>query len=110
MSGYSQGRDVEYAVIHHLTDNGYTCTRAASSKGAADVIAIKPGQVVLVNVKRTTPPGPTERGDLLHVARMLPNVGVPIVALGPASRLTYRLLTGAGPKAWQPWTPDEVAA
>lgn len=110
MSGYSMGRDVEYAVIHDLTNNGYVCTRAASSKGAADVIAIKPGQVLLVSVKRTTPPGPFERGELLGVARMLPSVGVPIVALGPASRLTYRLLTGAGPKSWKPWTPDEVAA
>ena len=107
-SGYALGRAIEYAVIDNLKDNGYVCTRAASSKGAADVIAIKPGQVLLVSVKRTTPPGPVERSALVGVARMLPTVGVPLVALGPASKLTYRLLTGVGAKAWVPWTPDEV--
>ena len=110
MSGYSLGRAVEYAVMHDLTENGYLCTRAASSKGVADVIAIKEGQVLLVNVKRTDPPGPVERTSLVGVARMLPGVGVPLVALGPASQLTYRRLTGVGAKAWEPWTPDEIAA
>ena len=110
MSGYSLGRAIEYAVIDDLKTNGYICTRAASSKGAADVIAIKPGQVLLVSVKRTTAPGPVERTALVGVARMLPTVGVPLVAIGPASKLTYRRLTGVGPKAWEPWQPDEVAA
>jgi hypothetical protein len=110
MSGYSLGRAIEYAVIDDLKDNGYVCTRAASSKGAADVIGIKAGQVILVSVKRTTPPGPAERAALVGVARMLPGVGVPLVALGPASKLTYRRLTGVGAKAWEPCTPDEVAA
>ena len=108
MSGYEQGRRVEWAVIDDLKANGYVCTRAASSKGAADVIAIKPGQVLLVSVKRTTPPGPVERTALVGVARMLPGVGVPLVALGPVSALSYRRLTGVGPKAWEPWNPDEI--
>jgi len=110
MSSYSQGRDVEYAVLHELGDNGYDTVRGASSKGLADVVAIKPGQVLLVNVKRTTPPGPDERADLLRVAGHLPGVAVPLVALGPASRVTYRRLTGVSPEAWEPWTPDEVGA
>jgi Holliday junction resolvase len=58
MSGYTEGRAVEYAVIDHLRENGYDTVRAASSKGLADVVAIKPGQVLLVNCKRTTMPGP----------------------------------------------------
>ena len=110
MSGYSDGRVVEYAVIHDVIDNGYEHMRGASSKGLCDVLAIKPGEVLFINVKRTTPPGPAERADLLRIAGYLPGVGVPLVALGPASRLTYRRLTGVGPKAWEPWTPDEVAA
>lgn len=110
MSGYSQGRDVEYAVIHELTENGYETIRAASSKGAADVAGFKAGQVLFVNVKRTKPPGPAERDRLLRIARFLPGVGVPIVALGPASKVTYRELTGVGPQQWQPWTPDEVTS
>lgn len=110
MTAYHDGRRVEYAVIEDLQANGYDTVRAASSKGLADVVAIKTGQVLIVNCKRTTPPGPAERADLLRVAAALPRVGVPLVALKPFRQaLTYRRLTGPEPKAWQPWTPDEVA-
>jgi Holliday junction resolvase len=111
VSGYAQGRRVEWDVVHDLTENGYDCTRAASSKGAADVIASKPGQVLLVNCKRTTPPGPDERRQLLRVAAHLPDLMVPLVALKPARQaLSYRRLTGPGPRDWVAWTPDEVAS
>ena len=107
MSGYEDGRRVEWAVVHDLQANGYETTRAASSKGVADVIAIKAGQVLLVNVKRTTPPGPCERKNLLRIAAMLPGHALPIVALKPkGQRLAYRRLWGSGPKAWTAWSPD----
>ena len=110
MSGYTEGRKVEYDVIAELKRHGYYTQRAASSKGMADVVAIKPGQVLLVSCKRTTPPGPGERIDLLAIASCLPGVSVPLVALHPRGEsLTFRRLTGVGPKAWQPWTPDELA-
>jgi hypothetical protein len=110
MSGYHQGREVEWAVIHELTRDGYHTVRAASSKGMADVVAVKDGQAAFISCKRTTPPGPEERAQLLAVAACLPGVGVPIVALGPASRVTYRRLTGHGPRDWVAWVPDEVAS
>lgn len=106
MSGYRQGRDVEWAVVHHLADNGYDLVRASSSKGCADVVAVKPGQVLFVNVKRTNPPGPAERADLLRVAGHIP-CALPLVALG-RPRLTFRRLTGPGPAQWVPWTADEL--
>lgn len=111
MSGYSDGVYVEHAVIHHLTGNGYECTRAASSKGVSDVTAFKPGQILLVSVKRTNPLlPPAERADLLRVAAYLPGIAVPLVAYKPPRQpITYRRLTGQGPRAWAPWTPDEVA-
>jgi hypothetical protein len=110
MSGYAAGVRVERAVIADLQANGYFTVRGASSKGLADVVAIKEGQLCLVNVKKTTPPGPEERAALWRVSRCIPDFGVALVALGPASRITYRELTGTGPKAWQPWTPDELIA
>lgn len=111
MSGYEDGRRVEWAVVHDLQANGYETTRAASSKGVADVIGIKAGQVLFVNCKRTSMPRPGERKDLLRVAAMLPGVGVPLVALHPVRQsLVYRLLTGPGPKDWQPWSPDFASA
>lgn len=109
MSGYAEGRRVEYDVIEHLKANGYDTVRAASSKGLADVVAIKPGQVLLVNCKRTTMPPPAERVDLLRIASCLPGVSVPLVAIHPRRQpLTFRQLTGAGPRDWTPWTPDDM--
>ena len=109
MSGYTEGRRVEYDVIEYLRANGYDTLRGASSKGLADVVAIKPGQVLLVNCKRTTMPGPGERIDLIRVASCLPGVSVPLVALHPRyEALEFRRLTGIGPKAWKPWTPDDI--
>ena len=109
VSGYSDGRRVEWAVAKQLRSDGYAVSRGSSSKGdLGDIIAVKPGQALFINVKRTTPPGPAERAALLDVAHMLRG-GVALVALGPASNVTYRRLIGTGPYDWQPWTPDEVA-
>ena len=107
-SNYAHGRQTEWAIRDHLEDNGYQVIRAAGSKGAADLVAIKPSQVLLINVKRTTPPGPRERAALLGLARTLPSVGVPLIAMKPpyTKAPTYRRLTGLGPKDWEPWTPD----
>jgi Holliday junction resolvase len=74
VSSYSDGVRVEHAVIDHLRANGYDTVRAASSKGLADVVAVKPGQILFVNCKRTTPPGPVEREALLRVAAHLPGI------------------------------------
>lgn len=107
-SGYARGRDVEYRTQDYLRANGYDTMRAASSKGIADVIGVKPGQVVLVNVKRTTMPGPAERAELLRVAALLPGL-VPVVAIG-LPRLHFWRLTGPGPRERVEWSADEVAA
>lgn len=108
MSDYTQGRAVEYAVIEDLKADGYDTVRAASSKGLADVVAIKPGQVLLVNCKRTRMPSPAERADLLRIASHLPGIALPLVARKPrGSRwTTYVELTGTGPKDTRPWSPD----
>lgn len=109
MSGYSTGRAVEYAVRDDLTSHGYDVIRASSSKSpVGDLAAFKPGQILFVNVKRTTMPGPAEREQLWRIAGYYMSA-LPIVALGPASRIQYRVLTGTGPTDWQPWTPDGAA-
>lgn len=106
MTAYHDGRRIEYAVAHDLEANGYRVTRAASSKGFADIIAIKPGEILFVNVKRTKMPGLRERAQLYNDA--YPHA-VPIVALKPLRQpLEYRRLTSIGPKDWEPWTPDQI--
>lgn len=107
MSGYEAGRRVEYATIRHLQDNGYDTVRAASSKGLADVVAVKPGEALFVSCKRTRPPGPAERAELIRVAACI-REGVPLVALKPiGQRLQFRRLTGPAASSWVPWVADE---
>lgn len=105
-SGYHLGRAHEYRVADRLRADGYEIQRAASSKGIADLIAIKVGQVLLVSVKRTALPGPAERRELVRVADMLPGVAVPVIARG--NRLLRITDDGADPKACVPFETDEV--
>lgn len=105
MSGYTDGRRAEWTVIYDLQAHGYWTIRAAGSKGAADVVAIKPGQVLFVSVKRTTGPRPAERLALVELANRLPGVGIPLIAIkAPRQPIQYRVchLDTYAPQ----WTPD----
>ena len=107
MSGYSEGVRIERLIRDDMIANGYDVMRAAGSKGPADLACFKPGQVALISVKRTTPPGPAERADLIRVAGYV--AALPLVALKPKGQpIAYRLLTGVGPADWTVWTPDEL--
>lgn len=109
MSGYTEGRRIEYLARDYLTANGYDVIRAASSKGACDLAGFKDGEVCFVNVKRTTPPGPAEREALVKLAALLPGVGVPLVALKPRGEtLSFRRLVGLKAADWIPWSADYV--
>lgn len=108
MTHYKNGRDREYEVRDLLIADGYHVFRTAGSHGVADLIAAKPGERLLVQVK---PPGggtiePLARVQLRDWANIFD--AIPLIACRPAKRkpYTYRRLTGPGPKDWQPWTPD----
>lgn len=45
---YESGRNFEYRVRKWLREHGYYAFRAAGSRGFADLIALLPGQVLLV--------------------------------------------------------------
>lgn len=51
MSNYAKGRRREYRTQQLLEATGYTTTRAASSKGAADVIAWNDTSIRFISVK-----------------------------------------------------------
>jgi Holliday junction resolvase len=50
-TNYERGRTLEYRVIGKLREAGYFAVRSAGSKGAVDIAAIKPGQVLFVQCK-----------------------------------------------------------
>ena len=116
MSGYSDGYRLECHARTYLTAQGYEVFRSAGSKGTADLICFKPGEVLFVQAKKADGNiGPDARLALLDLACMLGGTTAAraIVACwikdGRAARqLQLWELTGAGPRDRQPWTPDTV--
>lgn len=110
MSEYRKGSRIERLVRDHLQEHGYAVIRAAGSKGAADLAAFANGLVLFVSVKRTNALiSPAERLALLALAEHVGIIAIPIVATKPIRQpITYRLLTGPGPKDWLPWEPKEI--
>jgi Holliday junction resolvase len=45
---YAKGRRLEYMVIESLKRDGWYTVRSAGSKGIADIVALKPSKVALV--------------------------------------------------------------
>ena len=109
MSTATVGRRVEHQVRDDLSQAGWViAARAAGSKGAADLVAFKPGRVALVQVKRTNALlPPAERQALIALADTLGHgIALPIVATKPPRwAINYRLLTGPGPRDWLPYDP-----
>ncbi len=61
---YQRGRSREYRVIKSLQDEGYTCIRAAGSKGMFDIVAVGPKGIRLIQVKLNKGPTSGERSAL----------------------------------------------
>lgn len=109
---YRQGAAFERATRTRLIDDGYDVLRSAGSKTKVDLIAIKKGQIVFVQCKRSGKLPPDERAALLHFAALLPDVdALPVLAYkpGPRGGVAFALLTGPGPRDRQPWAADEIA-
>jgi Holliday junction resolvase len=109
VSGYSDGRKLEYATAAILWADGYWVIRSAGSKGTADLVALKQGESLFVQCKLAGTMGPGERRALVGLAAQLGGVAVCArwAKQGQAARFVeFRELTGPGPKDWRPWTAD----
>jgi hypothetical protein len=96
MSHYAQGTRFEHKVRDDLAANGYEVVRAAGSKGSSkiDLLAIKPGQMLFIQCKRTGVIGPDEWNRVHEVAGWVSALPV-LAANGPLGRgVTYVLLLG----------------
>lgn len=118
-----QGANFELAVMADLEARGYTCLRSSGSRGAVDVVAVwddmgvlgavmNAGQhLVFIQCKITNPLIPPH--ERLNVMRLsLVALAVPVVAYkeklpGNRVKISYRELTGTGPKEWREWVPPE---
>lgn len=97
MTIYTDGRRFEYAVRNDLEADGYWVMRSAGSKTKADLIAIKPGQILIIQCKQDGRVSPAERIEVRRIAAMID--GVPILAHKQTGRAKpiYDRLTGSGP-------------
>jgi hypothetical protein len=88
VNAYAQGKRLEYKVQNELRELGFVTMRAAGSKGAVDIMAVRPGELLFVQVKRTTPPGPAPWNLLYDMADWCG--GIPVLATClPYKPITY---------------------
>lgn len=116
MTNYAAGTRFEHRVRDHLTANGYQVVRSAGSKTKIDLIALKPGQVLLIQCKRNGALPPAEWNALVTLAAVLPGL-IPVLAYaGPLGRgLHLTELTGpktprARTQPCRPFTVDTLEA
>ncbi|WP_370665372.1 restriction endonuclease [Streptomyces sp. IBSBF 2507] len=91
-SNYARGRDLEHRVRTHLREEGYEVLRTAGSKSKVDLVAIKTGQILFVQCKRSGALPPAEWNALWDLAQMVG--AVPVLAEQLTRGRKYWRLTG----------------
>lgn len=114
MSHYRTGREFEWRVRDDLAANGYEVVRAAGSKGGtkADLLAFKPGQLLLVQCKRRGVLPPIEWNRLVEVAGWVQGIAILAAIPSTGHGIEYtRLLAPKRPRArTQPTEPFAIDA
>ena len=110
-ANYRRGADLERAAKHYLEDNGYYVIKSAGSKGIADLVGIKPGEILYVQCKGAAKGylTPAERVSFRQAA--LASGAVALVGYWykegrSARRPAFYELTSMGPAGNRDWTPD----
>jgi hypothetical protein len=110
---YRYGRQFEYLVRDDMKAAGYFALRSPASKTPIDVLAIRPGAVIMIQCKRNGACGVEEWNTLLALAASCG--ALPVLASLPVPRggIVYELITGPkdGSKRRQPkepWSPKLV--
>lgn len=112
-SNYEKGRALEHRVRAHLREEGFEVLRTAGSKSKVDLVAIKAGQLLFVQCKRSGALPPAEWNALWDLAHQVG--AVPVLAEQLTRGRRYWQLTGRKdqPGKRQPMTElhlDELAA
>mgnify|MGYP003134515267 CR=1 FL=1 len=82
-----KGDIAEYYAVTWLWDNGYEVFKNAGCSGPVDMVAIKDGEVTLIDVKSTRTDNKRNRKTLKSVrTKEQENMGVVFVAFDPDTR------------------------
>ena len=123
MTNYRRGADFERRVCVDLTSYGWASFRSAGSRGVADVLGIRPGEVALIQCKTDGMISLAEWNNLWELAwRLNPGRPMPdprrtvrpVLALKSDDRgIEYRLVGALAEhgrrRKWEPWSPGERA-
>jgi Holliday junction resolvase len=108
---YTRGAAFERAVAARLDIDGYLVLRAAGSHGVADLVALKPGQVVLIQCKISGIISITEWNTFYETASRVD--ALPVLAYKPRRGVfAYHVLCGTRvarrPAPYSVWVPDSL--
>lgn len=112
MTHYQRGARFERAVAARLDFDGYLVLRAAGSHGVADLVAIKPGEVVLVQCKISGIISIAEWNRFYETASRAG--ALPVLAFKPKRGVyAYHVLCGTRqarrPAPYAVWVPDTLS-
>ena len=110
VSRYDGGAALERAAKKLLEGSGYYVVRSAGSKGVADMVALKPDEVVLVQCKTD---GYLSPGERVAFRGLCVRLGAVCVVgwwerTGPRGgrSAAFLELTSMGPAGFRSWIPD----
>ena len=83
MTHYAKGCSFEYKARNKLQAAGYLVVRSAGSKGPADLVALRQGEVLLVQAKKNGRLSKREEAELVVIAN---KYGACPVLCGPGLR------------------------
>lgn len=111
MTHYQRGAAFERAVAARLDTDGYLVLRAAGSHGVADLVAIKPGEVVLIQCKISGIISIAEWNAFYETASRV--AALPVLAFKPKRGVyAYHVLSGLRqarrPAPYAVWVPDSL--
>lgn len=105
-ANYRKGADFERATIKHLKEHDYYCIRSAGSHSKVDIVALgNDGEILLIQNKLDSRISPSDRAELINLARRV--YATPLVAykLPRNSQIFYKELFGVGVSDSRPWLP-----
>lgn len=107
---YRNGRAFEHRVRADLEANGYRCFRTAGSKTKVDLIAVKHGQVLLIQCKRSGALPTGEWNALVALSLLFPPNTVPVLAVGGRGGRYWELTAPKVKRGERPMRPFIVDA
>lgn len=108
MSNYSNGAAHERRTKLKLEADGYYVIKSAGSKGAADLVALKPGQILLVQGKLSGHLPPAEWNDLWELAGRLGALAIVVIRGQKMFRITGPKSGRGERQPWEAFQTDEV--